>query len=107
MSSALNSISLMESSYQRRHSSRSASRRPGMTVPLCTDVFDARVEHRIEHVDEEIDEHHGSSDEHDEVLHDRVIPLRQRGDEIARQARHVEYRFGDDQAAHEKYRLDP
>src|SRR3954453_20175477 len=36
-------------------------------------VLDARVERRVEHIDQEVHDDHHDGDEHDEVLHDRVV----------------------------------
>src|SRR3954447_4264784 len=67
---------------------------------------DARIEHRVEEVDEEIDRDRDHRDEHDQVLHDRIIAPADRFHEEARDAGDVEYGLGDDQPAHQKRGLD-
>src|SRR3954468_2208275 len=54
-------------------------------------VLDARIERRVEHVDQEVHDHDDDGDEHDEVLHDRIVARADRLDEEAGDARDVEH----------------
>src|SRR4029450_7938876 len=71
-----------------------------------TAIAHPRVENAVEHVDEQIAEDDDDGDEHDEVLHDRIVAPENRLDQEARDPRQIEDRLGDPGAADEKRELD-
>src|SRR5262245_24172955 len=75
-------------------------------TPVSLLVLDARVERDVGHVDDEVDQHHHDGDEHDQVLHDRIVAPADRFHEEARDAGDVEHGLGDDQAADQERGLD-
>src|SRR5207245_1062364 len=71
-----------------------------------TAIADPRIENAVEHVDQQIAEDHDHGDEHDEVLHDRIVTPENRLNQEARDPRQVEDGLGDHEAADEKRELD-
>src|SRR4030095_3353425 len=57
---------------------------PGTSTPSgLVARADARVEEAVQHVHEQVRQDYHDGDEHDEVLHDRVVPPQDRLDEAA------------------------
>src|SRR5687768_2510225 len=76
------------------------------TVAWLAAIAHPRVEETVEHVHEEVGEDHHHRDEHDQVLHDRIVAPEDGLDEKARDAGQVEHVLGDDEAADEEGELD-
>src|SRR5438445_10972518 len=76
------------------------------TSTRLTAIADPRIENAVEHVDQQIGEDHDDGDEHDEVLHDRIITPENRLHQEARDPRQIEDGLGDHEAADEKRELD-
>src|SRR5512139_1257359 len=69
-------------------------------------ILDAWIERGVSEIDQEVDRYRDHGDEHHQVLNDRVVAPADRLDQEACDARDVEYRLSDDQAAHQEGRLD-
>src|SRR5213594_4045756 len=75
-------------------------------MPIGLTIAHARIEDTVEHDDEEVREDDHDGDEHDEVLHDRIVAPQDRLHEEARDARQVEDRLRHDEPADEERELD-
>src|SRR5262245_6880747 len=84
------------------------ARSGGAVRATCTSagIGDTRIEDAVQHVHEEIRDDDDGRDDHDQVLHDRVIAPEDRLHEEAREARQVEHRLRHHQAADEERELD-